>query len=226
MILPYNIEDYAQNHDEEYIFSYNTIGHVQYELTLIDKVLAVKNSWCDVGCGTGHHLKHAGLNGVVKCGIDRAEAMLNVARSANSNSTFIQQDLLELNVDTTYDLVTNFWYGYIHQNTIQDVQKFFLKMVELTSTDGDIIIAVCNPYYQFTDDNYRKIVYNKIMTIDAIIWSAKWQNKPYEYMYNIAPHPLLILDWLSPYFKGYDRLFYKDPANNITRQLIHLKEKI
>ena len=222
MNLPYEYNDYAKSYNDSYIVADDTIDHVNLELELVETTLVTKNSWCDVACGTGYHLHHVNAPHVTKSGIDRAGAMLDLAKITNPTVNFVKKDLLTLDIDKQFDLVTNFWYGYIHQNSIKEVEQFFLKMVELTSFNGDILLAVCNPFGMFTDDNYQKTVYNRNMTVDAIVWSAEFVDGSYAYEHNIAPHPQLIINWIAPYFKTYEMHY----SPKFKRQIIHLKEKI
>lgn len=207
---PYDKEGYAGNYDNWYITADTTIEYVKDEIKIIEQVLENKTSWLDAACGTGYHLHNVNSN-VEKYGLDRSSKMISIAQSRESELHLITDDLLTCNLGRKFDLVTNLWYGYIHQSSVKEVKDFFLKMASLTEDNGDLILGVCDPFILMNNFREEKCPHkDNTMSIDAIIWSAKISGTQYEYKECIAPHPDLIRKWLTPLFKDFKAIKYQE----------------
>ena len=210
--LPYAIEGYAEKYDETYLENPLTLSHAQFELDLVNKHHAKAEviSWCDVACGTGWHIRNSSIQ-KPKTGVDREPQMINHAKSLMPlgpnwvvcNASDVPDTL------GCFDLVTHFWYGYIHQKTLDDVHHFFKSLIKSTAENGTLIFSICDPNYSFEkNEHQQKIVFENILNIDAIIWSYNDPITNTEYKNCIAPHPELIKEWIEPYFKEISILKY------------------
>ena len=205
---PYDKAGFAYNYDNRYIKADTTIQFIKEEIRTIEQVLENKTSWLDVACGTGYHL-HNVNSSVDKYGIDRSVEMIKIAESRESRLHLFREDLLSFNINRKFDLVSNFWYGYIHQSSVEEVKDFFLKMASLTKDGGDLLFGVCDPFNFMKNYRDKKCVWmDDIMSIDAVIWSAEIAGTDYQYKDCIAPHPQLFQKWLTPLFKNFKVIEY------------------
>ena len=204
--LPYAYEGYAENYDKVYLDNPITLKHAQFELELVEKILNKPNyiSWCDAACGTGWHIRNSGIASSV-VGIDREKRMLEYAKSQCDNISvqWIENDIKTISQNIgCFDLVTHFWLGYIHQETLDDVQAVVEGLAEAVNSDGTLCITICDPASYF--DNIRfniPIVFEHDLYVDAIIRRYNDPITNTEYKNCIAPHPKLMLQWLEPYFE-------------------------
>ena len=119
---PYDLPGYAEAYDAIYLTATQTAGHTRFEMDLVAKTCRKWRdpSWCDVACGTGLHLRQTqpaqAPATIIRTGVDRCEAMLAVARRRNGHDvTFHCRDARDMADLGRFDLVTGFWYGYLHQ---------------------------------------------------------------------------------------------------------------
>tara|TARA_B100000497_G_scaffold25008_1_gene29423 strand:- start:927 stop:1607 length:681 start_codon:yes stop_codon:yes gene_type:complete len=207
---PYDNDSYAEMYDKRYLHAPSTKQIINYELEILEEFMVNKSSWMDVACGTGYELRNASGN-ISRYGLDQSSKMIDVALKRNGHKVdFTIDNLLSHVVERNYDLVTNFWYGYIHQSSLEEVEIFFKKMVEMTKDGGDIFVAICNPWGIFSNYEYKwdSIYNNNDMTLDAIVWSSKIKDTTHEYKHCHAPHPQLICNWISPHFEETIRVDY------------------
>lgn len=199
----YNNKEMVSSYEDRYINHPFVKDESAFELNLIES-LTRKNktsSWCDVACGTGYHLRNARGN-YKRFGIDASSLMVeSYKRKTKYKVEYHIEDLLSFKVNETYDLVTNFWFGYSHQETLDQVIKFFEKMTELTAKQGSIILSFHDQWSLF-----KKIPKDTpeplggIFSFNAIEWSYSEPNNP-ECVYKcISPHTDLIVKTFAPYF--------------------------
>ena len=108
-----------------------------------------KKSWCDVACGTAYHLRKA-KGDFSRTGLDRSDMMMSKHKEDTTYTIkYLLTDMLTHVPKIQYDLVTNFWFGYSHQDTLHQVLDFFNKMIALTKQGGSIILSYHNQWNIF-----------------------------------------------------------------------------
>ena len=82
---------------------------LQYNVTLLSRLLKPLGNWLDTCCGQGWRL--AQFPGHRRMGIDMSASQLEQARSHNPGVPFIQADITEYEVPEgqRFGLVSNFW---------------------------------------------------------------------------------------------------------------------
>ena len=216
--LPYAIKGYPEKYDETYIENPITLAHAQYELSLVEhyhKKLKII-SWCDAACGTGWHIRNSSIK-KPKTGVDREKNMIDHAKKIMPfGPQWIVSDINDVPEKLgTFDLVTHFWYGYIHQKTLSDVHKIFLNLAKSVSTNGMLIVSICDPIgWSKIINHTHEIVFDNNLYIDSVIWRHKNPFTNTYYADCIAPHPTLIKEWLEPYFKEIETITYPKSAES------------
>ncbi|MDE0694913.1 MAG: class I SAM-dependent methyltransferase [Boseongicola sp.] len=204
--LPYDDPLYASGHDLVYHADPANAVHSRFELGMVAELARARPglSWLDVACGTGFHLANAGGH-MRRTGVDRSEAMLEVARRRPGHAaTFHCRDARDLSGLGRFDLVTSFWYGYVHQESVDEVLRLLSSMAGAVAPGGDLLLGICDPA-----SGLRKMPRAVdlpfgpgTMRIDAVVWSYSEGGK-HEYRNCIAPHPELILETLAPRFEAH-----------------------
>lgn len=204
--LPYAEKNYAENYDKVYLDNPITLAHADFELDLVKNTLSKPNhiSWCDAACGTGWHIRNSGITKSV-VGIDREEKMLQYAKRQcrSLGPQWIKCDIKEIAQNAgTFDLVTHFWAGYIHQITLDDVKQVIQGLIEAVNTQGTLCITICNPISCFNNLAFETpIVFENPLYVDAVIWRYLDPITNTYYKNCIAPHPQLMHEWLKPHFE-------------------------
>jgi len=198
MANPYDDKDYSalyENRYNESLWSGDTI----FELRTIEKHNG--KLWCDVACGTGYHLSHA-IGNFERTGIDLSETMTSYCK--DNRVSMINGDVLTWDTTDRFDLVTNFWLGYSHQKSLYRVLKFFDKMIDITKTGGNIIVAIFNGDGKFFNIPYRHTAgAGGDFKFESVQWSYTEHDRP-ELSYTcICPHPELVLEKFIPHFENY-----------------------
>ena len=202
-------------YDARYNLSDINRPHFDFECGLVAEIIARRGakSWCDLGCGTGLHLRSV-TGDVRRTGIDRSDAMLRHARSqAGPQITYPEADVTRLPAGDTYDLVTAFWYGYTHQDSLRDVRQFLRGAAEQTAPGGALLIGLCDPLDLFETIPWAgQMVYGAPLHVDAIIWSftEPWEGDSFSDC--IAPHPQYILNCPGPLFGSVQPVRYPAPG--------------
>ena len=134
--FPYDRPGYAATHDGYYNLSTINLPHFALECATVERLVFGRDvhSWCDLACGTGLHLRSVKTRQPIRrIGVDRSVSMLDEARSAchvdvdGLGIEFVEADVRCLPPDGAHDLVTAFWYGYIHQESLAEVRRFLLS---------------------------------------------------------------------------------------------------
>ena len=240
---PYDLPGYAESYDALYLTAPQTAGHTRFEMDLVAKTCRKwrEPSWCDVACGTGLHLRQTQPGQkqppITRTGVDRSEAMLSLARRRDGHDvTFHCRDGRDMADLGRFDLVTGFWYGYIHQETLDDVFDLLAAMVRAVRPGGDLILGICDPAGLFeTLPLNHPLVFGRPLEVQAIIWAyaePECGEKPAgdgaRFINCIAPHPQMIIERLSPAFAQAEWLDYPVlPASpNWRRKGLHLKNRL
>ena len=150
---------------ENYYKSENYISHTDSKKTVLDKVYqSVKNitlkrklelinsfkteskNILDVGAGTGDFLKVCAANNWKVLGVEPNKDARNIAKE---KGVILMDDLLFIE-NKKFDVIT-LWHVLEH---VEELSSYILKLKELLSEDGRLIIAV--PNYKSNDAKYYK----------------------------------------------------------------------
>lgn len=226
MLDPYSNPEIVARYEQRYLTNSVVAHETAYEVRLVEQVLNAYGyrSWCDVACGTGYHLR-AVNSPVAKTGFDRSAEMLAVwSDQMRVDIAHGVVDILTMDTYLKYDLVTNFWFGYTHQPTLQDVVGFFKQMIELTNTGGSVILSIHNNWKMFDTFDYKTPEpMGGEFKFDAMHWSYHEPGNP-EYVYNcISPHKGLIIETFEPHFAAWSIFYY--PGDYQGREILVFKQK-
>jgi ubiquinone/menaquinone biosynthesis C-methylase UbiE len=109
----------------------NSINFLKYNIPEGSRIL-------EIGCGTGYLLSQ--LKSSYGVGIDISSEMIKVAQSQHTGLKFINADAENLNLEQKFDFV-------IISDTIgyfEDIQKVFLELQKVVTSDTRIIITYIN----------------------------------------------------------------------------------
>lgn len=236
---PYEISELVDMYEDRYILNETVSSDIKTEISTVENIMTERgyNNWCDVACGTGYHLRTAKGN-FSKVGIDRSTAMLKYAKQKQADEEFemwhdarlIHGDFLELPIGDKYDLVTNFWLGYTHQPTLNDVMRFVYKMAEIVQLGGSLLISVHNHGKLF--DNIPWMMPEPMdgqFQFDGIAWSYKEPSNPDIRYRCISPHKEMIRLNLKKRFAGAKIIHYPIVVEGMEypgRELMLFEDKI
>ncbi len=139
MALEALYEEYARYYD--LLYSYKEYGQeVITAESIIDKYkTSTGNDLLDVGCGTGRHLKYYQEH--YNCtGVDLNAGMLAIAKEQLPEVPFYEQDMVQLNLDKQFDVISSLFssIGYVTER--EDLIKTFAAMAAHLKTGGVLII--------------------------------------------------------------------------------------
>lgn len=199
-------------YEDRYIKHPFVKDEISQEINLIEKLCESKNieSWCDVACGTAYHLRNAKVSST-RTGVDLSTTMIDKHKEETDYEVnYIIEDVLKLPTDKKYDLVTNFWFGYTHQDTLDEVLLFFKKMAELTNKGGSVVLSFHDQWHLSEKYPYESPCngFGSTFKFEAIISSYTEPHDPSCIYKCIAPHTDLIIKTFSPYFSSYRILDY------------------
>jgi SAM-dependent methyltransferase len=138
--------EYARAYDARFILDRHYERKTRFELETLERLLAGRRPWLDVACGTGYFLGR--FPGVARAGLDLSPAMLEVARRANPDATFLRQgsfcdDFPEW--DGQWGLVSCMWYSYGYASTLPALRTLVRNLARWTSRDGACFVPICDP---------------------------------------------------------------------------------
>lgn len=207
---PYENPVLVKLYEERYIHHPNQKQDIIHEIRTIENLVDTFNytSWCDVGCGTAYHLRKTNVD-IDKCGVDRSSIMLEQHKDDTTYEIeYVLCDFLDWNNSRKFDLVTNFWFGYAHQPTLNSVLSFFDKLVTRTNKNGSILISLHNQWKIF--DRYPHTTEEPMggkFLFDAMHWSYK-EPETGDLYECIVPHIDLIKEKLQNYFSRVEYIDY------------------
>lgn len=207
---PYDNPALVKVYEKRYIhhpFVQDDICHEIKAIKNIAKSLGYK-SWCDVGCGTAYHLRKTELE-IVRSGIDRSSTMLEQHKNDTVyDVNYILCDFLEWQETIKFDLVTNFWFGYAHQPTLNLVLKFLDKLVAHTEKNGSVLVSLHNQWKIFDKHSHKTDEpMGGTFLLDAMHWSYA-EPETGDIYECIVPHKKLVEERLSRYFSNVRYLPY------------------
>lgn len=226
MLDPYSNPEIVARYEQRYLTNPVVAHETVYEVRLTEQILNAYGyrSWCDVACGTGYHLRTVN-SPVTKTGIDRSAEMLATWSDAMRGSiASVNLDLIDVDTSYKYDLVTNFWFGYTHQSSLDAVIGFFDQMIDLTNTGGSIILSIHNNWRMFDTFDYKTPEpMGGEFKFDAMHWSYHEPNHP-DHVYNcISPHKGLIIEKFEPHFAAWSIFYY--PGDYQGREILVFKQR-
>lgn len=200
---PYVNEAVVETYEDRYIHHPKVAKEIAFEISLVEANMLNKKSWCDVACGTAHHLRKA--NGSFsRTGLDRSDMMMSKHKKDTEYCVdYTLADMLEYTPIQQYDLVTNFWFGYSHQETLDQVLQFFDKMVALTKQGGSVLVSYHNQWNIFDKiPLHTEEPMGGIFNFEAMVWSYNEPDVPDSTYKCIVPHKELIIKTFEPHFKS------------------------
>lgn len=203
--LPYDRPGYAATYDRYYNSSEINRPHFEFECDMVAGLIRDHDAavWVDIACGTGLHLRTVETERPIsRIGLDRSAGMLGMIPRDSGIET-IRGDLCQMDDSQLPkgDIVTHFWYGYIHQETVSRVECFMRKTLACVRPGGTLMLGICDPANLFeTIRHEHQVVYGDNLNIEALVWSFEepWGNDRFDNC--IAVHPERILSWLGPSF--------------------------
>jgi SAM-dependent methyltransferase len=221
---PYDNPALVKIYEGRYIHHHSQQDDIKHEIKVIESIMTNNNytSWCDVACGTAYHLRKA-EGSFARYGVDRSSTMINQHRHDTVyHIDYGIKNFLTWQSKQRFDLVTNFWFGYAHQPTLDKVLQFFDRLVEYTETGGSLLVSLHNQWKIFDKYPY---VFDEPMggkfLFDAMHWSYH-EPETGDLYECIVPHKNLIVKRLLPYFTSYVYLDYPVYAG---KELLYLQGK-
>lgn len=209
---PYDEDGYAETYEATFNTSPDTLPNFDFEIAHVQHALTSARSWCDVACGTGLHLRTAtSPHSVRRVGIDRSARMLAQAARTSPDwpIAWVEADVCAHPVTDRFDLVTHFWWGHVHQPTLDAVERFFSTCVALVAPGGTFLFDLDD---MPLDHEVSVAGSAAPVTFDAVIWSWRQIERApeagFEFRHCIAPHPDLVHAWLEPHFAAIEKVDY------------------
>ncbi len=173
--------------------------------------------WLDIACGGGFHLRNADGD-LERIGLDRSKAMLDVARARRGHEArFIQCDVLDERVMLTVpnaDIVTHFWFGYVHQRTPERCMAMILAMATKVRSGGCFLLGVNS----IPLDVPRQVAMAfRTVTIDSVQWRFR-EPEGYGYGAMNCLHPDWIIGTVTPRFRTWRWLDYPAERKRTARK--------
>jgi SAM-dependent methyltransferase len=173
------------NYDEEYAFYNNLIQENN------------SSSILEIGSGTGNLAKRFEANHQNYQGLDYSDDMIAIAKERNKNSSFIQGDMREFQLDKSVDsiLITGRSTSYLITN--DDVNRTFASIYKNLNTNGVLIFDFidANRFIPFTKEN------------PVIIHKAEFENVNYSRESHWDTNNSLenfMLEWTAQYYTTFN----------------------
>ncbi len=115
----------------------------------IQKINPNSKTLLDVCCGTGRHLEFFRDNYQVE-GLDINAELLEIARSRCPNVPFHQGDMMKLDIDHSFDVITCLFSSIGYVRTVENLHITVARMAHHINPNGILFIE---PW--FTPENYR-----------------------------------------------------------------------
>jgi SAM-dependent methyltransferase len=94
------------------------------------------NTYLDLGCGTGPHVRHFIDLGYHSCGLDINQPMLDIATFRCPEAHFSLQNMSEFNVAEPFDLITCFLYSIHYNDGIEKLKECIASVHQALKVDG------------------------------------------------------------------------------------------
>lgn len=151
--------------------------HDKHELNLriVRSLLRPGGTWLDTCCGQAWHFTQ--VDGVAKTGIDLSAAQLAHARQGDSTATFLEGDVLEVELDARFDLVTSFWGAYSYLDDHARIAAFVRRAIEWTAPGGALYLELITPetLAAFNATSFAEATGSavRLRSADGIAWSYR-----------------------------------------------------
>ena len=97
------------------------------------------NQLLDVACGTGKHILY--LKEDFECtGVDISDGMLNIAKKTIKGAQFIKSDMIELNLQTKFDVILCLFSSIGYVKTYENLQRTIQNFYDHLKLGGVLII--------------------------------------------------------------------------------------
>ena len=143
--------------------------HVNYEFwcryILNSFPSAHSNSILDLGCGTGKLLSYF-PNHWRKVGIDNSDAMLEIAKQTNSNSTFFKANISNFTLSEKFDLIVCTHDAINYLLTINEIKNFFSCVKTHLNPEGHFFFDLNSEYnlkHVFHKRTIQKVIKNIVI---------------------------------------------------------------
>ncbi|MFX0012328.1 MAG: class I SAM-dependent DNA methyltransferase [Candidatus Hermodarchaeota archaeon] len=132
-------DEFAEVYDLIYTFlDYNKTDKKVKKLILKNKRTR-GNKLLDVGCGTGKHLSY--LKNDFDCtGVDLSQQMLDIARKNYTDIHFIQANMIELDIQDTFDAIICLFSSIGYVKTYDNLKKTMQNFANHLKSGGVLII--------------------------------------------------------------------------------------
>lgn len=97
------------------------------------------NKLLDVACGTGTHLLYL-QDKFICTGLDLNADMLEIARKKVENATFIQADMVSMNLNEKFDVITCLFSSIGYSKTYENLEKSLINFSTHLNNGGIVII--------------------------------------------------------------------------------------
>ncbi|RKX71670.1 hypothetical protein DRP53_00870 [candidate division WOR-3 bacterium] len=124
----------------------------------------------DLACGTGEPTRHLIRAGFDVVGLDRSEAMLEVAKAKLPDVKFIQADIRDFTLDERFDIVTSYYDSINYLLSEADLRSCFQSVFAVLNSPG-LFIFDMNTIHVLKDHWDNRIVVRE----DGNIFSI-WEN--------------------------------------------------
>jgi SAM-dependent methyltransferase len=129
------------------------------------------NTYLDLGCGTGPHVRHFIDLGYQSCGLDINQPMLDIATVRCPEAHFSLQNMSEFNVAEPFDLITCFLYSIHYNDGIEKLKECIARVHQALKVDGIFCFNVVDK----TKINNKLFVKHTVKQDDSLFtFSSGW----------------------------------------------------
>lgn len=114
------------------------------EVEFIKNFIKKEDKIIDIGCGTGIHASLLEQDGFDVDGLDISNEMLELAKT-RLNGNLYNQDILDININTKYDVIISMFAVLNHLIDLQELEKALINLKKILDDGGKIIIDLHNP---------------------------------------------------------------------------------
>ncbi len=128
------------------------------------------NSFLDIACGTGRHLKELASRGYSGFGVDASRYLLEIARKAAPDAEFYETDMRFFKINNTVDCAYSLWDSYVYMSQTKDVNAFAKQCSAHIKRGGILILDSKNYQRQKPDEevDHRVCEFNGLQ-IDTVV---------------------------------------------------------
>lgn len=145
----------VKSYDTIFPFQPDTFRFIREGLHAGDKVL-------DAACGTGTYTLPLQEEGILACGVDLEEAMIEEAEKKRQrlgiDGDFVVSNMLDIDLVSEGDLRRIFIIGnsLVHLHSLDEVRNFLASAYDLLAKEGDLLLQIIN-YDRILDQKITKL---------------------------------------------------------------------